>query len=453
MNRSLVARLTTIGQITAIAVVVVFALSSLWLTWQALRAQQTAFLAETVSTLASSFDDELSENPDTTQAIRNVLEEAHAAGIRVAVVDASGRPIESSTANGRSRSRLLQHELDRSLLRAMGTSKSGVRFVVTMRGRLMRSSLSALAWSLGISALPILAVSLLVSRAVTRRALRPLSAMGERAEGAAVEDGLRSLGGPTGLEEIDRLGGAFGRLLERLDDALRAERRLTADVSHELRTPLTVLSGELEMAAAQAPKPSPLADDLRRATEQVAAMRELVEAILLLHRTGANRRDASGFEPVNLCDVAREVVAEAKERSPGRTDDFDLAVPDEVLVAGQPTLLASALRNLVDNAAKFTSPGDRIRVGVEQSGLEARVIVDDEGPGVGEDERERVFDPFYRGAEARAERTGFGLGLPILRRVARAHGGDVVVDRSPLGGARFELRLPRWSAAMRPAEA
>jgi signal transduction histidine kinase len=148
---------------------------------------------------------------------------------------------------------------------------------------------------------------------------------------------------------------------------------------------------------------------------------------------------------VNLADVVREVAAEAMQRSPSRSADVTLAAPDEVLVSGHPALLASAVRNILDNALKFTRAGVPIRLEVA-GGSDAGVIVDDGGPGIPAAERERVFDPFYRGAEARAERSGLGLGLPILRQVARAHGGEVAIEDSPLGGARVGLRLPLWSA-------
>jgi len=126
-----------------------------------------------------------------------------------------------------------------------------------------------------------------------------------------------------------------------------------------------------------------------------------------------------------------------------------VTAPDEVLVSGQPVLLASAMRNIIDNALKFTEPGQPVRITVEATG-DASIVVDDGGPGVAAGERERVFDPFYRGAEARAGRSGLGLGLPILRQVARAHGGEVTAEGSPLGGARFVLRLPLWSPARAP---
>jgi two-component system OmpR family sensor kinase len=179
-------------------------------------------------------------------------------------------------------------------------------------------------------------------------------------------------------------------------------------------------------------------------------MRELVEAILLLHRSReAGRTDHSEFEVLNLCDLTRELLAEALARHPERERDLTIEALDEVLVRGQTALLASAVRNLLDNAFKFTGRGDRVRVEVAGAGDRAIVTVEDAGAGIPEAERERIFDPFYRGAEARAATRGFGLGLPILRRVARAHGGDVEVTTSALGGARFALSLPNYEAERR----
>jgi len=288
---------------------------------------------------------------------------------------------------------------------------------------------------------------MLFGRAIVSRALRPLPTMAKLAANLSVEQNPRSLGARSGLAELDHLAASFDRLLERLDDALKAERRLSADASHELRTPLTVLSGELELLLEAAPPGSPPALGLARAAEQVAAMRELVEAILLLHHTGEiGTAGRDGREVINLCDLARETIADLRERLPARERDLTHVLPDEILVAGHGALLASALRNLLDNALKFTRPGQAVAVSLVETDGRAELTVDDSGPGISVSERERVFDPFYRGAEARAGGSGFGLGLPILRRVARAHGGDVQVLDSPLGGARLVLRLPGLGA-------
>jgi signal transduction histidine kinase len=140
------------------------------------------------------------------------------------------------------------------------------------------------------------------------------------------------------------------------------------------------------------------------------------------------------------------VEREFREPAPERTRDIEVAAEDEVLVAGHSTLLTSAIRNLLSNALKFTSGGQSVCVRVFNADGRGTVVVEDAGPGIPAAERERVFDVFYRSAEARGAHDGFGLGLPILRRVARAHGGDVLISPSPLGGARFELFIPSWSS-------
>jgi signal transduction histidine kinase len=229
-----------------------------------------------------------------------------------------------------------------------------------------------------------------------------------------------------------------------------------------------VLSGELETVLARENLPAEARPGLLRAAQQVQTMRDLVEALLLLRRGNPDRAEEPGSrELVNLADLAREITREAGLREPARAADLALEAPDEVLVTGQAALLASAVRNIVDNALKFTLPGQPVRVTVAGPGAcpsegsrvnpdagsgvgsgsaagpgNASVRVDDAGPGVPPAERERVFDPFYRGAEARAERRGLGLGLPIIRQVARAHSGEVTITESPLGGARVTLDLP-----------
>ena len=437
--RSLAGRLAVLQQGLTLAVIVAFAGSSLWLTAHVLSQTQDRFLRETAVRMAHGYEDELRVLGTPEAAAETAVEEQETPGVHVEIADASGRLLARSRtvpgAHGASAAT--------GTLTAAATSESGVRIRVTMSDTLSRASVAALGRSLVISAVPILILSLLLGRGIARRALSPLSAMADRAAGSSIERGVRSLGEPTGLEEIDRLAQSFERLLGRLADALRAERQLTADASHELRTPLTVLSGELEIASEQARGNPPLAAGLATALDQVRAMRELVEAILLLHRSGeAPRVGESEFEPVNLSDLVREAVVECRARYPGRDADVAVEAPDEALVLGHPVLLGSALRNLVDNALKFTDPREPVRVVVDGVDGASTVLVEDGGPGIAAAERDRVFDPFFRGAEARAGGSGFGLGLPLLRRVARAHGGDVTVGTSTLGGARFMLVLP-----------
>ncbi len=441
--RSLLARLTLLQQVATLAAIALFAVLAMAITAGVMRAERHAFVSRTAARLADGYAQELVDEPDPEAAARSMVEDGLDVGLRVEVRDSTGRVLASSLApSGPSRTDPGRPAGDGTIV-ATASGPHGVRVAVAGGGGAERSHLSALARSLLIAGLPILAFSLLFGRWLVARSLRPLSEMADRAGSLSADRHPRSLGARSGLDELDRLAVAFDRLLERLDDALSAERRLTADASHELRTPLTVLGGELDLLREAAARDSRGAAGLERAAGQVAAMRELVDAVLLLHRSGeAGAAEATGFEVLNLADLAREALAEACARHPGRESDARLAAPDEVLVEGNTALLAAAARNLLDNAFKFSRTGDRVAVEVSAAAGSATLAVDDAGPGIPDSERERVFDPFFRGAGARSGAAGFGLGLPILRRVARAHGGDVTSLPSALGGARFVLTLP-----------
>ena len=455
-GRSLSSRLSLLQQMVTIAVVVIFAISSLWITQRALQREERALLLETCARLADNIDRETREDGDLGRAAAEVIDEETASGMRIEIRDAAGRLLASSrgTATGPT-TQTDEPDGPEDVAVVSVISPGGARIAVSTSTHLLEASIAALGRALLLTSIPLLLVALLVGRWITRRALQPLAEMGRHARDAASKQGTRSIGPASGLVEIDELRASFDRLLERLDDLLQSERRFTADASHELRTPLTVLSGELEAALARPDLPLEARPGITRAAEQVQTMRDLVEALLLLRRVSPDLVEEPGsWELVNLADLAREITREARLREPERAPDLALEAPDEILVTGQPALLASAVRNIVDNALKFTSPGQLVRVtvagSIERPG-EASVRVDDAGPGVPPAERERVFDPFYRGAEARAERHGLGLGLPILRQVARAHGGEVTITESPLGGARVTLRLPAVSMTTPPS--
>lgn len=443
MTRSLVTRLTLLEQLTVIGAIIAFGTLSLLVTGEVLKRERQAFVTTTAQRLAASYIEDLAEEPDTLTVARGVIEDGREVGVQIEVHDSRGRLLASSFTRPSAVAPDGREPEPGIGFTAGATNPLGARIDARVTDIARQSSLSALARSLLIAALPIVAISLLIGRFMVSRALRPLSVMADRAAGLAVENKPRSLGARSGLREVDHLAESFDRLLERLDDAIRSERRLTADASHELRTPLTVMSGELDLLAERTAADSPAADGVRRCSQQVGAMRELVEAILLLHRSGeTGAHQDSAVVLLNLGDLARETLADVLPQYPGRENDVDLVAPDEVLVRGHVALLASALRNLLDNALKFTRPGDRVEVRLTEESGQARLVVDDQGTGVIEAERERVFDPFFRSARAGASQLGSGLGLPILRRVARAHGGEVELSQSHLGGARFSLVLP-----------
>ncbi len=437
--RSLVQRLASLQQLLAAALIVAFAASAIWLSGRTLERQETMFLRNSASQMAKSLDREWREEGDLARAAASATAEDAPVNVQFDVLDATGHRVFTTSPSGSRPPR----EQRRSIRVAV---KRGGWVVASISTEPRRRAISALATALALTAVPLFIGVTVLSRVLARRALRPLSRITVEAEAATKRGILGQLEHPSDPTEVATLAGAFDRLFARLEETLRAERHFTQDAAHELRSPLTVLSGELEYALQDLSLPERHRDGLRRAVEQVRALTELVEALLLLRQTDAESvRGREAAIPVNLGDIVRDLERELAERFPKRAGDIEVLAEDEALVVGDATLLTSAIRNLLSNAIKFTGLGQSIRISVTSSDGKCSVIVEDGGPGIPPSDRERIFDPFFRGGEARSGHEGFGLGLPILRRVARAHGGDVEVSSSSLGGARFELRIPAWA--------
>jgi two-component system, OmpR family, heavy metal sensor histidine kinase CusS len=436
---SLVFRLALLQQVLAAVLIAVFAGSAVWLSARTLERQELRFLSATARKMADNLDRDLEKHDDLKLVALEIVGEDAPVGVRVDVLDEQGRLV-ATTAPGRSARR------EETWTRQAHLSHGGW-VVVSTSTRPRRNAISALILALLLTAAPLLIAVAAISRALARRALRPLSRMAVQAEQATLQGDLRALGHPSDPVEVATLSTAFNRLLARVDKMLKTEREFTQDAAHELRTPLTVLSGELERASSDATLPEARREGLVRAWDQARGISGLVEALLLLRGSDASATEA--FVPVNLTDLLQDLGHELGERLPDRAHDLEIVGADEVLVWGQAPLLSSALRNLLSNAFKFSQAGQAVRATSRVENGNAVVVVDDGGPGIAPADLDRIFDPFFRSAEARANQEGFGLGLPILRRVARAHGGDVTVSKSDLGGARFELRLPVWTSRRR----
>jgi signal transduction histidine kinase len=435
---SLEGTLTRIQQIMAAALILLFAGFSIWVSATALKRQEEASAARLASQVAASIAEEERETPNQSAAIQDALSDAADAG-RVRVFDARGREIASVGAQ------LVAGQRTRD---SRASIPGGGWIVASVSTEPRQRAVLVLAGALLATGIPLFVIASTMSRTIARRALRPLSRIATQAEGITWNGARDPFHVPNDPVEVSALSQAFDRLLERLDAALRAERCFTEDAAHELRTPVTVLRGEIEHAKQELGTSAQVRDALDRALEQADGMADLVEALLLLRlesQPGANK-DAELRQPVNLCDVVRDLAWDFRERFPDRAGDLEIVVEDELLVAGHATLLMSAIRNLVSNALKFTSTGQRVQISVHRQNGLAAVVVEDAGEGIAQADRERVFDPFFRAGEARAGQSGFGLGLPILKRVAGVHGGEVLLSRSELGGARFDLLLPTWES-------
>ncbi|WP_445516418.1 ATP-binding protein [Streptomyces sp. NEAU-174] len=278
----------------------------------------------------------------------------------------------------------------------------------------------------------LLVVVAAVTWLVTRRALRPVE--GIRREMAAITastDLSRRVPEPGSYDEVARLARTTNETLTALEASVERQRAFVADASHELRSPVASLRTQLEVGAAH-----PELLDLDGAVEDVVRLQRLAADLLLLARLDAGERPTGGT-PVALDALVREELAQrVADRVPVREETAPVAVP------GSRGQLAQVLGNLIDNAQRHARSG--VRVAVRDEGRWAVLEVADDGAGVPEAERERIFERFVRLDDARSrDDGGAGLGLAIARDVAVRHGGTLAVRAAPEGGALFELRLPR----------
>ncbi len=223
-------------------------------------------------------------------------------------------------------------------------------------------------------------------------------------------------------EEVQPLVAALNDLLGRLSSALERERAFLADAAHELRTPLTALHLQLD-ALARAGTDRERAEAMERLSAGVQRSIRLVEQLLALARQEPRAEPAR--EPIALDELARDVVAELVPLADARHIDLGIAEAQPVLIQGEREAIATLVRNLVDNAVRYTPGGGRVDVTVLGSGGPDRAVlkVADNGPGIPPEERARVFDRFYRQPGANAP--GSGLGLAIVKTIAVAHGAQV----------------------------
>jgi signal transduction histidine kinase len=242
-------------------------------------------------------------------------------------------------------------------------------------------------------------------------------------------------------EEVKVLADAFNHMLDRLTDAFAGQRAFVADASHELRTPLTVIRGQLEvLASLQDPPASEVRRVERLVQAEIARISRLVDDLLLLAK--AEQTEFLRLAPIDVAPYVEELW-DGMSLLAQRRFELD-GVPAGTLVA-DPDRVAQALRNLVANAIEHTvAPHGLVRLRVETvAGGAVRFVVEDDGPGIPEDQRERVFHRFHRTDSARSRSSGgTGLGLAIVRAIADAHGGSVRAEVSPEGGARMILELP-----------
>jgi signal transduction histidine kinase len=233
----------------------------------------------------------------------------------------------------------------------------------------------------------------------------------------------------------------FNRMLDRIQRGVDEQQRLIADTSHELRTPLAAMRSELDVSLRGDDLAPAAREVLESAREEVDRMSRTVDDLLVLAAVDDGRVMRLA-EPLDLRELARAVVA-ALGPIAQRNEVTVTVGGAEALVVGDPDQLGHALRNLVENALKFTPAGGHVAVTSFADGERSGVTVADDGPGIALALRERVFDRFFRVDASRTRRTGgSGLGLAIARELAEGHGGRVWAEGREPAGSVFTLELP-----------
>jgi heavy metal sensor kinase len=278
---------------------------------------------------------------------------------------------------------------------------------------------------------------------LARRALQPVARMTEQAGMIGAGDGFTErIQVPKAADELRRLAQTLNGMLARLEHAVTQQRRFVADVSHELRTPLTVMRSEIDVSLAPGTLSQDARDVLESTREEAERMTGIVENLLTLARIDEDEGLHLIRQPCDLREIAQ---ATARELRPIAGQHGITIRVDESKgpVEADPERLEQVVRNLLDNAIRYSPPGGTVIVEITNGDGQAELAVRDEGPGIDPTDLEHVFQRFYQGEPPRhSTGTGSGLGLAICREIAEAHGGGMSATSTVGKGSTFRLTLP-----------
>jgi signal transduction histidine kinase len=310
-------------------------------------------------------------------------------------------------------------------------------YVVTGQStRVLQSNLSGVLGFLIISGVPTLIAALAASWLVAGRALKPLKDVaGTADEIGRARDFGRRIPGRRSRDEVALLSTSFNRMLEQLQDSFESQRRFVADASHELRTPLTTIQGNAGLLA----RGPGVSDEVRRAAAadiaaETSRMTRLVDRMLTLARADSGLK--LELAPLDLAPVVIEIGRQAQTVHPEREL---VTAATGATIAGDEDAIRQLIWILLDNGLRHARA--RVSVTLTAEGDWARLTVADDGPGIAADQREQVFERFYRSDRSRTGHRA-GLGLSIARWIVEQHRGRILAGQGPAGGAAMDVDLP-----------
>ena len=271
-------------------------------------------------------------------------------------------------------------------------------------------------------------------------ALKPLQNLGEQIEDIQAKNLKHLVVSDQSSIEIEQLTNAFNEMLERLSNTFAAQRQFSANAAHELRTPLAVMRTKLEVFEKNNnPSAAEYQETVHMIRMQTSRLSHVIDILLEM----TDLQSAQKQDHISLADMAEEVVCDLTAVA----DKKEITItqnPGTAEIIGNDTLIYRAIYNLVENAIKYNHTGGNVTVSIKEDGEFATVIVSDNGPGIQQEDWQHIFEPFFRVDKSRSrDMGGAGLGLTLVKEIARQHGGDVYVVQSSKNGTEIALKLRR----------
>jgi signal transduction histidine kinase len=305
------------------------------------------------------------------------------------------------------------------------------------------ADLNILLWLL-LNTIPFaLVVTGLIAYRLTKASLRPVEKMIENVQAITAQHLETRVQVPQARDEIQRLGETLNNLLTRIEAAFESQIQFVADASHELRTPLTVIRAELEFAQKHL-QDMRGAESVTSAIQETARLERLTEQLLTLSWMDSAQMKLEK-QTVRVDELVVECVHQVRSAALRKQVELQLFVAEAVELPGDSLRLKSAIGNLLENAVKYSPPGERVEVALttQNGSMNTTLLkITDHGPGIPPAEHELIFKRFYRAKAQRGEANGSGLGLAIAQEIIALHGGRIAVTSQPGQGTTFTVELP-----------
>ena len=282
-----------------------------------------------------------------------------------------------------------------------------------------------------------LIITALAVYVIVRKAFKPLSDIIETANRISASSLHERIILKHSRNEVAALGIAFNKMIGRIEEAFKSQKQFIADASHEIRTPITIVQSELEFANRSSLTDS-AKESIQIALNELEHLRKLAGDLLLLAKLEFSDSNLN-FQQVRLDELLADCMRKVSKAYAKKNIDIQLIVDQAVEFTGDEQKLRSAIRNLIENAIKYTAEGGKITLSLLKQKNEVHIIIQDTGVGIAPEDIPNIFKPFYCSATSRAAHDGSGLGLSIVQRIIELHHGTISVESEVNRGSTFRI--------------